>query len=81
MNAFLKSLALGLVVSLVAELAMANLGGAEIAMGSVVQVYAGNYGSTHCSQGSGVVIKPNRIVTNYHVVQGRTQIRIRLNSR
>ena len=78
MNAFLKSLALGLVVCVEAEYAEANLGGPDKAMGSVVQVYAGNYGSTHCSQGSGVVIKPNRIVTNYHVVKGRTQIRINL---
>lgn len=78
MNAFLKSLALGLVVCVEAEYAEANLGGPEKAMVSVVEVFAGNYGSTHCSQGSGVVIKPNRIVTNYHVVQGRTQIRINL---
>ena len=78
MNAFLKSVALGLGVCLQAELARANFCDPEIAMGSVVEVYAGNYGSTHCSQGSGVVIRPNRIVTNYHVVQGRTQIRIHL---
>ena len=78
MNAFLKSLALGLVVCVEAEYAEANLGGPEKAMVSVVEVFAGNYGSTYCSQGSGVVIKPNRIVTNYHVVKGRTQIRINL---
>lgn len=81
MNAFLKTLALGLVVCVEAELARANLGDPETAMGSVVEVYAGNYGSTHWFQGSGVVIKPNRIVTNYHVVQGRTQIKIHLHGR
>ena len=77
MNAFLKSRALGLVVCVQAEFARANLGDPEKAMGSVVEVLAENYGSTRCFQGSGVVIGPNRIVTNYHVVKGKTEIRIR----
>lgn len=54
----------------------AGLGDPERAWPSVVQVLAGKYGETLCSQGSGVVVAPRKIVTNYHVIEGKTDIRI-----
>jgi S1-C subfamily serine protease len=54
----------------------ASLGDPERAWPSVVQILAEQYGETTCNQGSGVVIAPNKIVTNYHVVEGKTDIRI-----
>lgn len=54
----------------------AGLGDPERAWPSVVQVVAGNYGETMCNQGSGVVVAPGKIVTNFHVVEGKTDIRI-----
>jgi len=54
----------------------AGLGDPEHAISSVVLVTANNPGDEIYSQGSGVVIAPDRIVTNYHVVQGKTVFHI-----
>lgn len=62
-------------------LTWAGLGDPERAMASVVEVFAGRAGNSLMNQGSGVVISPGRIVTNYHVVEGKTQIRIRARGR
>jgi len=53
-----------------------RLGDPERALSSVVLVTAENPGDKIYSQGSGVVIAPDRIVTNYHVVQGKSVFHI-----
>ena len=50
----------------------AGVGDQERAISSVVLVTAENPRDKIYSQGSGVVIAPDRIVTNYHVVQGKS---------
>ena len=55
----------------------ARLGDAEHAMASVVQVFAGNPGDRIVNQGSGVVISPTQIISNYHVVAGKTEVKIK----
>lgn len=44
---------------------------------SVVQVEASSPGSSQIGSGSGVAIAPGRIITNEHVIAGRSRIQIR----
>jgi len=54
----------------------AGLGDPERAWRSVVLVEAGRYSENICNQGSGVVVATGKIVTNFHVVEGKPSIRI-----
>ena len=74
MSPSLRLLALAV---LLPKLALAEATGWEGDFNSVVQVEASSPGSSMIGSGSGVVIAPGRIITNEHVVAGRTKIQIR----
>ena len=72
-----RLLCAGVIACLVTCRVHARLGDAEHAMASVVQVFAGNPGDRIVNQGSGVVISPTQIISNYHVVAGKTEVKIK----
>ena len=62
---------------LLSAVALAKAAGGAGDFTSVVQVEASSPGNPRFAAGSGVVIAPGRIITNDHVVAGKTKIQIR----